>query len=200
MYNCMFSRLINSEIIADPLKPIIIKLITVCARRNRFQNWKRSIKSINNLLFFCIWTGTRAKLRARARTYTSTLYPFHLFVCSAFQSQIRRKKNDRGKKRMLRLHDWKCCSLLIAASISWSHSFPHFIAVEYWNWELSRSIRKWLFIRLIAAKLKFRKFYSQPRKPICIWAYKTGARNGRLQKWSESPHKSRSLLELVNAF
>lgn len=99
MYNCMFSRLINSEIIADPLKPIIIKLITVCARRNRFQNWKRSIKSINNLLFFCIWTGTRAKLRARARTYTSTLYPFHLFVCSAFQSQIRRKKKRSRKKK-----------------------------------------------------------------------------------------------------
>lgn len=99
MYNCMFSRLINSEIIADPLKPIIIKLITVCARRNRFQNWKRSIKSINNLLFFCIWTGTRA------RTYTSTLYPFHLFVCSAFQSQIRRKKTIAEKK--------ECCDCMI---------------------------------------------------------------------------------------
>lgn len=99
MYNCMFSRLINSEIIADPLKPIIIKLITVCARRNRFQNWKRSIKSINNLLFFCIWTGTRAKLRARAHTHRPYIHSICLYV-RPFNPKSAKKKRSRKKKNV----------------------------------------------------------------------------------------------------
>lgn len=103
MYNCMFSRLINSEIIADPLKPIIIKLITVCAQSFQ-KNWKRSIKSMNNFIFVYL-NGNRP-------------YWFGGF---------RRRLNSDYVN-------------------SFAHIYPALIilstAAEYWNWDLSKSMRK----------------------------------------------------------